>query len=279
MSDNSKKEKKYYWLKLKDTFFQQKEIKKLRKIAGGDTYTIIYLKLQLLSLKNNNKLFFDGFEDNIIEELSLEIDEDKANIEVVFSYLSKYNLIEKVSDFEYQLTNVEVGTETAAAERMRRMRDRNKQEQLPNKEIKQLENVTELRKSVTKFDDVTTPLRHIDLEKEIYIEKELYTKMTSDQQKYISILKEIENYPIDIKKDIKLYNDLEKEYQSIDLLEMIKDYKYYKLDNPFDMSKKFNARLQIRTQCKKCIEWNKCLKKDDKGTPVKSTFTSKINYD
>ena len=41
-------EKKYYWLKLKEGFFEQKIIKKLRKIAGGDTYVIIYLKMQLL---------------------------------------------------------------------------------------------------------------------------------------------------------------------------------------------------------------------------------------
>lgn len=33
--------KRYYWLKLPDGFFRQKAIKKLRKIAGGDTYTII----------------------------------------------------------------------------------------------------------------------------------------------------------------------------------------------------------------------------------------------
>ena len=38
------KTKKYYWLKLKDDFFNSREIKKLRRIAGGDTYTIIYLK-------------------------------------------------------------------------------------------------------------------------------------------------------------------------------------------------------------------------------------------
>jgi len=52
--------KKYFWLKLKDDFFKQKEIKKLRGIAGGDTYTIIYLKLQLLSIKNDGKIYFDG---------------------------------------------------------------------------------------------------------------------------------------------------------------------------------------------------------------------------
>ena len=53
----SKSIKRYYWLKLKENFFNQKEVKKLRRVAGGDTYTIIYLKLQLLSLKNGGKLF------------------------------------------------------------------------------------------------------------------------------------------------------------------------------------------------------------------------------
>ena len=38
-------ERRFYWLKLREDFFRQKEIKKLRQIAGGDTYTIIYLKL------------------------------------------------------------------------------------------------------------------------------------------------------------------------------------------------------------------------------------------
>ena len=52
----AKKPKQYYWLKLKDDFFRQKEIKKLRKIAGGDTYTIIYLKMLLLAIKEENKL-------------------------------------------------------------------------------------------------------------------------------------------------------------------------------------------------------------------------------
>ena len=52
--------KRYYWLKLPDDFFRQKPIKKLRKIAGGDTYTIIYLKMLLISLKNEGKLYFDG---------------------------------------------------------------------------------------------------------------------------------------------------------------------------------------------------------------------------
>jgi predicted phage replisome organizer len=69
MSNN----KKYYWLKLKDNFFLQKEIKKLRRIAGGDTYTIIYLKIQLLSVNKEGLIRYDGIERDLIEQLLLII--------------------------------------------------------------------------------------------------------------------------------------------------------------------------------------------------------------
>ena len=49
--------KRYYWLKLPDDFFRQKPIKKLRKIAGGDTYTIIYLKMLLIAMKQDSTGF------------------------------------------------------------------------------------------------------------------------------------------------------------------------------------------------------------------------------
>ena len=45
--------KRYYWLKLKDDLFTSIRIKKLRRMAGGDTYLIIYLKLQLKAIKND----------------------------------------------------------------------------------------------------------------------------------------------------------------------------------------------------------------------------------
>ena len=53
-------ENRYYWLKLQEDFFDSKRIKKLRRIAGGDTYTIIYLKMQLKALKTNGVLEYTG---------------------------------------------------------------------------------------------------------------------------------------------------------------------------------------------------------------------------
>ena len=70
--------KRYYWLKLMDDFFASKRIKKLRKLAGGDTYTIIYLKMQLLSLNRGGYLEYTGLEDEFYKEVALDIDEDTA---------------------------------------------------------------------------------------------------------------------------------------------------------------------------------------------------------
>lgn len=114
--------KRYYWLKLKEDFFRQKAIKKLRKIAGGDTFTIIYLKMQLLSLKENGKLFYEGVEENFCEELALEIDEDIDNVTLTVGYLIKHGLLTEVEHDEYLLpeTVSSIGSETAGAERQRK---------------------------------------------------------------------------------------------------------------------------------------------------------------
>ena len=88
--------KKYFWLKLKDDFFQQRAIKKLRKLAGGDTFTIIYLKLQLLSLKDEGRLYYEGVEDQFFKEMALAIDEDESNVQFTIIFLEKNNLLEKI---------------------------------------------------------------------------------------------------------------------------------------------------------------------------------------
>lgn len=170
--------KKYVWLKLKDDFFQQRSIKKLRKIAGGDTYTIIYLKLQLLSLKDEGKLFYEGVEDDFIEEMALAIDEDADNVKVTLMFLEKNQLLEMVSDNEYLLPQVvdSIGSETAAAERMRKMRSTKTQEKLEDKS-KERNSVTPVLQPVTGgLQSVTKCYTEKEEEKEREKDKETTTK-------------------------------------------------------------------------------------------------------
>lgn len=122
------KSKKYYWLKLKDNFFDNKAMKKLRKIAGGDTYTIIYLKLLLKSMQTDGKLYFDGIEETFCEELALDIDEDTENVKITVMYLQKVGLLKEINEKEIELIEIHdmVGSESSSAERVRRMRTKKK---------------------------------------------------------------------------------------------------------------------------------------------------------
>lgn len=116
--------KKYYWLKLKTDFFASKEIKKLRRMAGGDTFVIIYLKMQLVSLKNDGKIYFDGIEEDFASEIALMLDEDADNVRLTMAFLQNYGLIEFNKADECFLTEVPevTGKEGDSARRMRKLR-------------------------------------------------------------------------------------------------------------------------------------------------------------
>ena len=158
-----KENKRYYWLKLMADFFNQPRIKKLRKIAGGDTYTIIYLKMQLLSLKTDAILSFEGIENTFAEELALTMDEDPENVKVALKFLEAQGMIEQLSETEYCLTETDklIGSEAYSTERSRRCRER---AALAKKEEKALQCNTD----ETQCNDVATARNEeIEIEKEI----------------------------------------------------------------------------------------------------------------
>ncbi len=125
-------EKRYYWLKLKEDYFNSPKIKKLRKIAGGDTYTIIYLKMQLLSIKNNGIIEFEKIEPTFQEELALKLDEDVENVSVTLTYLQTQGLIDMNENNEFLLLEASnnIGSESESAERVRQFRERENQKAL-----------------------------------------------------------------------------------------------------------------------------------------------------
>lgn len=168
--------KKYYWLKLPDNFFEDKSIKKLRRIAGGDTYTVIYLKMLLKSLKDGGKIYYDGIEDSVAEEIALELDEDPDNVMVTLNFLKRYGLLQESGD-DVMLTQLPamVGSESAAAERMRRSREKKKLEPATSNHA--------LPQSTTdsgKCNIVTPELHHGYVEKEI--DKEIDKEIEGDKK-------------------------------------------------------------------------------------------------
>lgn len=163
--------KRYFWLKLHKDFFQRKEIKRLRKIAGGDTYTIIYLKMLLRSIMSDGKLYFDGLEDDFASELALDLDEKEENVQITIQYLLKSGLLEMCSDEEYYLpdTKDSTGCETAVASRVRKHRERKR--------------ALQCNTDVTQVKQLCNGEIEKELEKEKELEIELDNKCASTKQK------------------------------------------------------------------------------------------------
>lgn len=149
--------KRYYWLKLPKNFFEDKAIKRLRQIAGGDTYTIIYLKMLLKSMEDDGKLFYEGIEDTICDEIALDINESADDVQVTMNYLENKGLL-VVTDSEVELTRLRemVGSETDKAELMRKLRSKENSN-----------NVTQISNNVTKaLPTVTKCYTEKEIEKE-----------------------------------------------------------------------------------------------------------------
>lgn len=190
------KPKRYYWLKLKDDFFNQKEIKRLRKIAGGDTYTIIYLKMLLVSLKNEGKIYFDGIEEDFASEIALELDEDEENVKVTLAYLRSKGLVEMDSEDEMTMQNMAslIGSETESAVRMRRSRS---------------------RKASLSDGPVTRQLQsgYTEIEKEIEKEIDIEIYKPSDDSLPPALVSKVDTEPI--KKKVKQVKHKHGEYNNV----------------------------------------------------------------
>ena len=216
--------KKYYWLKLKDNFFNQKEVKKLRRIAGGDTYTIIYLKMQLLSIKKDGIIEFEGTEKDLAEQLSYEIDEDLNNIQVTLSFLKVNNLIEEISENNFLLTKVPdcIGKEGASAERVRRHRER---KALLEKEKEQ--KMLQCNGEVTDSNN-TVIESNTEIEKEIEIEKDNNISKDIFINKVVSEWNSIGVSPIKLIRGTrqKMLNARIKEYSEEGVLQAINNIKH-----------------------------------------------------
>ena len=159
--------KRFYWLKLQEHFFQDKAVKKLRRMPNGDTCVMIYLKMLLLSLSSSGELYFDGLEPDFHTELALTLDEDEELVRDTLEFLMRVHRLEQKSETVYYLPEVGAvtGSESASAERMRKARQK-PADAKPQEPVQAPAEACD-----TEAAHCDTPAAHCDVEKEI--EKEL----------------------------------------------------------------------------------------------------------
>lgn len=160
------KTKVYFWLKIDKKFFDNIFIKRLKTVPGGYTMTVIYIRLMLESLESDCILYYEGYFDNLKEELALKLDVSEDDIDMTMAYFTKCGLIQIDEDKNAELPQAKalVQQETNQAAYMRGYR---------KKQLEQKENLTMLSKSLTLSTTCKTEIeKEIDIEKEIELQLE-----------------------------------------------------------------------------------------------------------
>lgn len=160
MADN----KKYYYLKLKENFFDSPEIKVLEAMQNGYKYSNLLLKLYLKSLRFEGMVRLNEYIPYSIDMISAITGIDSDTVRVAFDIFKKLKLIEILDDgtiFMLEIQNF-IGQSSTEADRIRNYR----------KKIDDTKKVVQGKcTNVQQLNDKSTP--EIEKEKETKIEKEL----------------------------------------------------------------------------------------------------------
>lgn len=125
MSDN----KRYYWLKLPEDFYDDDTIQWIEDQENGASYVNFYLKLLLKSLSDEGRLIRYVGQRLIpydVKSLSRLTNTDTDTVRVALELFVKIGLIERLDTGEIYMSQIDemIGSETQAATRMRKMRAR-----------------------------------------------------------------------------------------------------------------------------------------------------------
>ena len=169
MSDN----KKYYYLRLKDNFFDSDELKILESMKDGYLYSNILLKLYLRSLKNDGKLVVNERIPYSADMLASVTGHQVGTIKQALSVFKDLGLIDVLDNGAIYMLDIQnfIGKGSSEADRKREYRQRIETDR------------TNVQTNLRQISDKSTPEIEIELEKDIEIEKEIHNKCASTKQK------------------------------------------------------------------------------------------------
>lgn len=187
MAKTKTKTKVYFWLKFDKKFFDNLFIKRLKSVNGGYAMTVIYIRLMLESLETDCILYYEGYFDNLIQELALKLDVSEDDISMTMAYFTKCNLIQIDTDGNAKFPQAEalLEQETNWAQYKRKNR---KVGQIPTN----LDNVQRVSNQCPTEKEIE---KEIELEKEVEVEEEEKTTTTTApifSQEFINLYQSFE---------------------------------------------------------------------------------------
>lgn len=137
----NEKNKRFYWLKIREDFFQDETMDWLQDQENGCTYIVLYLRLCLMTMNTGGELIRAVGDMTIPYEpkkISQKTHIDIDTVNVALSLFKRLGLIEETQEGIPVLPKVNemVGSESESAARVRRYRQRKKKALQSNEEIR-----------------------------------------------------------------------------------------------------------------------------------------------
>jgi predicted phage replisome organizer len=180
------KTKVYFWLKFDKKFFDNLFIKRLKSVSGGYAMTVIYIRLMLESLETDCILYYEGYFDNLIQELALKLDVSEDDVSMTIAYFTKCGLIQIDTDGNAKFPQAEALLEQETNWAQYKRKDR-KIGQIPTK----LDNVqpmsnqcpTEIEKEIEEDIELKQEL-NLDIKTEVEAENRKLSSATADKSNF-----------------------------------------------------------------------------------------------
>ena len=230
MSDN----KKYYYLKLVDNFYERDEMIILESMPDGYMYSNILLKLYLRSLKNEGKLMFNNRIPYNASMLANVTRFPVAVVEKAIAIFKELGLIEVLDNGAIYMLDIQnfIGKSSTEADRKRLYRSKIEEEK---KSLGQMSG-----QLIGQMSDKTPPEIDIDIEKELEKDIDIHTDIHTDKEK--------EDKYVD-KSDLKTFKNLYE--QNIGLINGITAEYLIELSETIDVNL-FKRAIEIATDKGKC---------------------------
>ena len=175
------KTKVYFWLKVDKKFFDNLFIKRLKHMPGGYTMTVIYIRLMLESLEDDCILYYEGYFDNLVQELALKLDVSEDDINMTVAYFTKCGLIQIDDDGHATLSQAKAMVESETNWAKYKRDQRKNSQNLPKLEnVQKLETVSNSCPTEKEIDKELELELELKLDKEYIVEQNSPTEQSSE---------------------------------------------------------------------------------------------------
>lgn len=252
MADN----KKYYYLKLKEDFFNSDELLLIQAMPDGYIYSDILMKLYLRSLRTEGRLMYKNRIPYSPEVLATLVHHKVGMVEKALRVFMDYGLIEILDNGAIYMMDIQnfIGKSSTEADRQREYQHRIAEE-------KELLLSAECEKSNKKSNKISTPEIEIEIELETDLDTEIEseTELQRDievvpapskkaqepaEEPFITLmLNDRSEYPF-YEKDVIEYQEL---YPAVDVRQQFRTMKGWCKDNPTKRKTKRGIRKFVNS--------------------------------